>query len=282
MNTIQNNYNAQNNLMAISGGVIAGTVGALAGYNFVAPRAAKNIEQLVHLDSDTFYRTIDNMEAARSPVMLEAMSTIVPARGIYNSLEVRINNAFPGDKISKTEFQKYYKNQEKSIKDTQKNIKNILKDLQKAKGTNITLDKYFESLESKKVLTQDLRNILTEAFVSVHGEEALTTEMPVTNKLINIFIDCKNKADSIVTQELNLYKSFRKLEKNGVICKDDMIKLAKEKIKPIVASLTEKCEFGNFKRFIPRKGQAKWAAITGGAAALFTAGCVKLFGDKNL
>ena len=39
--------------------------------------------------------------------------------------------------------------------------------------------------------------------------------------------------------------------------------------------------FDSVKKFVPQTCKTKWALITGGAAALISAACVKLFGNKN-
>lgn len=62
----QSDNRRQNNIMAASAAIIAGTGGAAAGYN-LAPRAVKSIDELLTCKADVFCKTLDNMEKAKTP-----------------------------------------------------------------------------------------------------------------------------------------------------------------------------------------------------------------------
>ena len=101
----QSDNRRQNNIMAASAAIIAGTGGAAAGYN-LAPRAVKSIDELLTCKADVFCKTLDNMEKAKTPQAYQQVWTIGPARTAMDSVEIRLNSAFPGDKISVKDFKK--------------------------------------------------------------------------------------------------------------------------------------------------------------------------------
>ena len=82
----------------------------------------------------------------------------------------------------------------------------------------------------------------------------------------------KDKAINVTNKELELYKNLAKIEKNGFLHKKDMLESAKKEYKPIIHNMLQDFSFDS---------KTKWALITGSAAALISAACVKLFGNKN-
>lgn len=147
---VQNKDNrAQNNIMAISTGICAGTAGAFAGSTY-APRAAKNLDELLNGNSDVFYKTIDNMQNAKSLDAVAKSWGLIPARAVLDNLEVRINNAFPGDKISSANFKQQLTKQEKTAKNANKKIDAFINYLTNKKGQNISLEEYFNEIKKKR------------------------------------------------------------------------------------------------------------------------------------
>ena len=240
----------QNNIMAISTGICAGTAGAIAGSTY-APRAAKNLDELLNANSDVFFKTIDNMQNTKSLDAVSKSWGLIPARAVLDNLEVRINNAFPGDKISSTDFKQQLIKQEKDAKNANKKIDTFINYLTNKKGQNISLEEYFNEIKKRNILPENIINIVKKDIVNV------------TNK------------------ELELYKNLAKVEKNGFLHKKDMLKSAKKEIKPVIDNMLQDFSFDSVKKFVPQTGKTKWALITGGAAALISAACVKLFGNKN-
>ena len=60
-----------------------------------------------------------------------------------------------------------------------------------------------------------------------------------------------------------------------------MLESAKKDFKPIINNVLQDLSFDSIKKYVPQTGKTKWALITGGAAAIISAACVKLFGNKN-
>lgn len=281
IHSIQSSDNkTQNNIMAASAGICAGTVGAVAGHNF-APRAVKNMDELLESKPDVFYKTIDNMQNAKSLETYAKSWSIIPARASLASLEVRLNNAFPGDKISAKDFKKQLQTQEKQVKQASKKIDEFITDMTKKKGTNMSLEEYYKELVKKEILPENIIKTVKESIVNVIGEDGYKAPNPIDDNTIDMFKASKDIALNISNQEIKLYKNLAKVEKNGVLLKKDMLKSAQKDIKPIIDSMLTNVTFNDVKRFIPKVAQAKWALITGGASALIAAAGVKLFGDKT-
>lgn len=281
ISSIQNSDNrAQNNIMAAYTGICAGAAGTLAGYNF-APRAAKNMDELLNLNQDVFCRTIDNIQNSESLEALSKSWAIIPAKATYDSIEIRLNNAFPGDKITVKDFNKQLEKQEKQIKEAGKKIDNFISDMTKKKGTNLSLEEYFNEIAKRDILPENVINIVKESIANTIGENGLKEPNPINDSTIDMFKSSKEIALNITKKELKLYKNLAKVEKNGILLKKDMIESAQKDIKPIIDSILTNVSFNDIKRFIPKVGQTKWALITGGASALITAAGVKLFGNNK-
>lgn len=275
----QSDNRKQNNIMAASAAIIAGTGGAISGYNF-APRAVKSIDELLICDADVFCKTLDKMEKTKTPQAYEQVWTIGPARAAMDSVEIRLNSAFPGEKISVEDFKKQLAQKEKTIKQSGKKIDAFITEITNKSGTNMSLEEYFNTIQKKGILPEDMINLIKEDIVSIIGEEGLKAPNPINEKTIDMFKSSRELADSITKQEINLYKNLLKAEKDGVILKKDMIESARKDIKPMVDNMLNGTTFESLKKYIPKKGQTKWAVIGGTAAALIAGLGVKMFGSK--
>lgn len=270
----------QNNIMAISTGICAGTAGAIAGSTY-APRAAKNLDELLNANSDVFFKTIDNMQNTKSLDAVSKSWGLIPARAVLDNLEVRINNAFPGDKISSTDFKQQLIKQEKDAKNANKKIDAFINYLTNKKGKNISLEEYFNEIKKRDILPENIINIVKKDIVEAIGEDGYKAPNPINDTTIDMFKYSRDIAINVTNKELELYKNLAKVEKNGFLHKKDMLKSAKKEIKPVIDNMLQDFSFDSVKKFVPQTGKTKWALITGGAAALISAACVKLFGNKN-
>lgn len=281
INSIQSYDNkTQNNLTALASGICVGTAGAITGYN-IAPRAAKNMDELLNSSSDVFYKTVDNLQNAKDLDALKNAFAIIPARGANDNIEARLNSIFPGDKISAKDFKKELKTQEKQIKTARTKINDFIDDLTKKKGTNMSLEEYFNILAEKEILPEKTIPIIKQSIVDVIGEDGYKAKTPIDDNMIDVYKSSRDIALNISQKELDLYKNLQKVEKDGVLLKKDMIASAKKDLKPIINDMLTGVSFNDIKEFVPRVAKAKWAAITGGAAGVISAACVKLFGNKN-
>lgn len=270
----------QNNIMAISTGICAGTAGAIAGSTY-APRAAKNLDELLNANSDVFFKTIDNMQNTKSLDAVSKSWGLIPARAVLDNLEVRINNAFPGDKISSTDFKQQLIKQEKDAKNANKKIDAFINYLTNKKGKNISLEEYFNEIKKRDILPENIINIVKKDIVEAIGEDGYKAPNPINDTTIDMFKSSRDIAINVTNKELELYKNLAKVEKNGFLHKKDMLESAKKEIKPVIDNMLQDFSFDSVKKFVPQTGKTKWALITGGAAALISAACVKLFGNKN-
>ena len=270
----------QNNIMAISTGICAGTAGAIAGSTY-APRAAKNLDELLNANSDVFFKTIDNMQNTKSLDAVSKSWGLIPARAVLDNLEVRINNAFPGDKISSTDFKQQLTKQEKTAKNANKKIDTFINYLTNKKGQNISLEEYFNEIKKRDILPENIINIVKKDIVEAIGEDGYKAPNPINDSTIDMFKSSRDIAINVTNKELELYKNLAKVEKNGFLHKKDMLESAKKEIKPVIDNMLQDFSFDSVKKFVPQTGKTKWALITGGAAALISAACVKLFGNKN-
>ena len=270
----------QNNIMAISTGICAGTAGAIAGSTY-APRAAKNLDELLNANSDVFFKTIDNMQNTKSLDAVSKSWGLIPARAVLDNLEVRINNALPGDKISSTDFKQQLIKQEKDAKNANKKIDTFINYLTNKKGQNISLEEYFNEIKKRDILPENIINIVKKDIVEAIGEDGYKAPNPINDTTIDMFKSSRDIAINVTNKELELYKNLAKVEKNGFLHKKDMLESAKKEIKPVIDNMLQDFSFDSVKKFVPQTGKTKWALITGGAAALISAACVKLFGNKN-
>lgn len=270
----------QNNIMAISTGICAGTAGAIAGAKY-APRAAKNLDELLNGSSDVFYKTIDNMQNTKSLDAISKSWGLVPARAVLDNLEVRINNAFPGDKISSADFQQQLTKQEKAAKNANKKIDTFINYLTNKKGQNISLEEYFNEIKKREILPENIIDIVKKDIVDAIGENGYKAPNPINDATIDMFKSSRDIAINVTNKELELYKNLAKIENNGFLHKKDMLESAKKEIKPVIDNMLQDFSFDSVKKFVPQTGKTKWALITGGAAAIISTACVKLFGNKK-
>lgn len=281
VNSIQrSDSRVQNNIMAASAAICAGTAGAIAGYN-AAPRAAKNLDELMQAKHDVFYRTIDNMQNSKSIDAVLKTYALLPVKGAINSIEVRVNNAFPGDKIPAADFKTNLKKQEQSINKASEKINTFISSIIKKKGTNMSLEEYFNELGKRDILPKNLINLTKEGIINVIGEDGYKAPNPINDETIDMFKSAGDISLNVSKKELALYKNFIKLEKNGILNKKDMIESAKKDMKPIINDILTGISFDEIKKFVPKTGQTKYALITGGASALLAAIGTKMLGHKE-
>lgn len=281
INSIQSYDNkTQNNLTALASGICVGTAGAITGYN-IAPRAAKNMDQLLNSSSDVFYKTVDNLQNAKDLDALKNAFAIIPARGANDNIEARLNSIFPGDKISAKDFKKELKAQEKQIKTARTKINDFIDDLTKKKGTNMSLEEYFNILAEKEILPEKTIPIIKQSIIDVIGEDGYKAPNNIDDEAIEMYKSTRDIALNISQKELDLYKNLQKVEKDGVLLKKDMIASAKKDLKPIINDMLTGVSFNDIKEFIPRVAKTKWATITGISAGVISAACVKLFGGNK-
>ncbi len=281
INSIQSYDNkTQNNLTALASGICVGTAGAITGYN-IAPRAAKNMDELLNSSSDVFYKTVDNLQNAKDLDALKNAFAIIPARGANDNIEARLNSIFPGDKISAKDFKKELKTQEKQIKTARTKINDFIDDLTKKKGTNMSLEEYFNILAEKEILPEKTIPIIKQSIVDVIGEDGYKAKTPIDDNMIDVYKSSRDIALNISNNEIKMYKNLQKVEKDGVLLKKDMIASAKKDLKPIINDMLTGVSFNDIKEFIPRVAKTKWATITGISAGVISAACVKLFGGNK-
>lgn len=278
---VQNKDNrAQNNIMAISTGICAGTAGAIAGSTY-APRAAKNLDELLSGNSDVFYKTIDNMQNTKSLDAVSKSWGLIPARAVLDNLEVRINNAFPGDKIPVNDFKQQLAKQEKYIKTAGEKINGFIDGIVKKNGHNMSLEEYFKEIVKRDILPENLVKIAREDIINIIGEDGYKAPNPINDETIDMFKSSRDIAINITNKEISLYKNLIKVEKNGILHKKDMVEAARNDIKPIISNMLHDISFNSLKKFVPQTGKTKWALITGGVSSAIAAAGVKLFGNKN-
>ncbi len=275
----QSDNRKQNNIMAASAGIIAGTGGAIGGYSF-APRAVKNMDELLTCDADVFCKTLDKMEKSKSREAYTQAWSLLPARGTMDSIEVRLNNAFPGDKISLKDFKKQLADKEKTVKESGRKIDAFITEITKKSGTNMSLEEYFNNIIKKGILPEDIVNLVKDDVINIIGEDGLKAPNPINEKTIEMFQSSKELADSITKQEIKMYKNLLKTEKNGVLLKKDMIESARKDMKPMIDTMLSNTTFESIKKYVPKVGQTKWAVIGGAAAALAAGLSVKMFGSR--
>ncbi len=280
---INNNKSQQNNIYAASSGTIAGVAGAFAGYNF-APKAANSIDELLAASNDTFVKTMDNMQT-KAPEEYVKNYQLVGAKMAMDTPEYRANELFKGDKISITDFNKKVEEMEQGLKQESENIENLIKSLSDKKGKSISLAEYFEEIKANKVLSEEAANYIAEDLKAALGEENFKTKLTIDDELIDFFKTQQKQSIAIGEEEVQFYKNIGALNKDGFIHKTDVISKLKHDAKPhleaYIAEVKKAISFESIKKYIPREGQGKWAAIAGISAAAITAMIVKLFGKNN-
>lgn len=270
----------QNNIMAASTAICAGTAGAITGAA-CAPRAAKNMEELLSSSPDVFFKTIDNIQNTKSLDAFSKTWSLITAKGFYDSLEIRLNNAFPGDKIPVNDFKQQLAKQEKYIKTAGEKINGFIDGIVKKNGHNMSLEEYFKEIVKRDILPENLVKIAREDIINIIGEDGYKAPNPINDETIDMFKSSRDIAINITNKEISLYKNLIKVEKNGILHKKDMVEAARNDIKPIISNMLHDISFNSLKKFVPQTGKTKWALITGGVSSAIAAAGVKLFGNKN-
>uniref|UniRef100_UPI0040250A4D hypothetical protein n=1 Tax=Candidatus Stercorousia sp. TaxID=3048886 RepID=UPI0040250A4D len=143
------------------------------------------------------------------------------------------------------------------------------------------LEEYFNEIKKRDILPENIINIVKKDIVEAIGEDGYKAPNPINDTTIDMFKSSRDIAINVTNKELELYKNLSKIEKNGFLHKKDMLESAKKEIKPVIDNMLHDFSFDSVKKFVPQTGKTKWALITGGAAAIISAACVKLFGNKN-
>ena len=266
----------QNTITAISGGVIAGTTGALVGYNF-APRHARSLDEVFDLKPDIFYKTIDNMARHSEESLAKATLQLVPSKYILERTKSNIDHICPEDKVEVKVLHDFIANEKKVISKDSKALGKLIKSLLACKDKDLTVNDYINELKGDKAFSKINREAFVELITSMVGEENLDEKLPVQN-LIEVLEDNKKNVQTFAKTEIHIYEEMLKQEKEGVIAKSDMLDSAKKSLKPIFNDILDGLSFDSVKKFVPRKDKAKWAVIVGGISAIVTALGVKLFG----
>lgn len=207
--------------------------------------------------------------------------SLIPAKGFYDSLEIRLNNAFPGDKIPVNDFKQQLAKQEKYIKTAGEKINGFIDGIVKKNGHNMSLEEYFKEIVKRDILPENLVKIAREDIINIIGEDGYKASNPINDETIDMFKSSRDIAINITNKEISLYKNLIKVEKNGILHKKDMVEAARNDIKPIIGNMLHDISFDSLKKFVPQTGKTKWALITGGVSAAIAAVGVKLFGNKH-
>lgn len=279
LDAISNDSNRQNNIYSAAGAVVAGTAGGIAG-RFVAPKAAKNFDDLISAAPDVFEKTMSNLKAKDGAMFSEAMQTIFPARGISENFKILINEAFNEDAVSVDKVKDFIQQKENLITSKVQNFDVVVDKYIANKDQMFTLNEFYDDLVKNNALTDEECKLAKLTVANSFGEEVLNTYVSVTDEVLQSFYNSKKQILSVGNSEINVYKGLVKLEKDGVIAKKEMLEAVKTEAKTLTEPLLQNTSFDKFKKFIPRKGVAKWAAIIGAASAVIVGGAIKLFGGN--
>ena len=278
ISAIQNDK-TQNNITAISSGIIAGTSGAFAGYNFAPKYATKNMEEVLALKPDVFNKTINNMLSHSENSFLTAIFQLEPSKAIIERTKHNINELCPTDKVSVDKIQEFIETQQKDIDCLSKEFDDIITDLSSHVKENIKVKDYLKQLRENKNFPENVRYAIEGLVKNFSKTPKFNEKLPVSD-LVEFLSFRKNVAERFTQNELLIYDEMLKLKKDGLVTKSDMINSANKNVKSIVDKTLDGVSFDYIKKFIPRKSQAKWATIVGGASALLTAIGVKIFKDS--
>lgn len=280
INAISNENNKQNNIYAAAGAVTAGTAGGVAG-RFMAPKAAKSLDDLLTAAPDVFEKTMNNMRAKDGVMFAEAMQTIFPARSTFDNFSVIINQSFNEDAVPVDKLKDFIKQNEDLITLKMQKFDEVINKYVANKDRMFTLNEFYDDLLKNDALTEPEFNSTRLAVVNTVGEEVLSTPVSLDDALIQTFNDSKKQISTIGNSEINMYKGLLNLEKDGIVAKKDMLEAVKVEAKKITAPMLQDTYFDKIKKFVPRKGIVKWAAITGAASAVIVGGAIKLFGSTS-
>ncbi len=280
INSINSDNRLRNNIYAGVGAAVAGAGGAIGGVH-MAPRSAKTLDDLVSGSVDVFDKTMSNIRKKNLQMFNVAMQTIFPARTINNSLNAIVDKSFEGEKIPVEKVHEFIKNKEDSLKEVLTGYDKVIESYKNLDGKPFTLnDIYSDMIDNKVIKKEDLTGI-KKVLVAAFGEDVLTIPVTLDDDLMKSLDNTKAQVIESGTSELNLYKKFATLEKDGVILKSDMLDTVKTEVKNVVKPVLENTSFENFKKYIPRKGAALYAMAAGFLSALAVGGAIKLFSDKK-
>lgn len=270
---------AQNNLYAGIGAAAAGTAGAAGGY-LLAPRAAKSIDDLVFGDVDVFDKTMNKMRNKNLTCFSEAVQTVFPARIVNNSLLHDVNEVFPDEKTPVEAVQDYVNIKEENLRNSLQGFDEVLNSY-KLRTDEFTLnDFYTDAVKANAMTEQDLQTVRTIMGQTL-GKNVLDAPIKMNDEILNILGNNKKQLEQSGNAELELYKTFLTREKDGIVCKNDMLDVLKSHVKKVTAPFLEGVSFDKFKKFIPKKGAALRAAAGGVISAGIVGGLVKFFSSKK-
>ncbi len=280
INSVTADRRAQNNnLYAGIGAAVAGAGGALGG-SYMAPRAAKTLDDLVFGDADVFDKSVNKMRNRNINAFNEAMQTIIPARAFKNSLNNIVDTSFAEEKVPLEKVNEFIKTKEGLINEAF-NGYNAVVDEYSSKSKVFTLNELYDDLLKHKALTKESCKEIKELMAASYGEEVLDAPTVMDAEKIKALTADRDRLVQAGNLELNLYKKFTALEKDGVVLKKDMLDTVKSEAKSMTDPFLTKTSFDRFKKFVPRKGAALYAMAAGLASALIAGGAIKLFGIKS-
>lgn len=280
INSVTADRRAQNNnLYAGIGAAVAGTAGALGG-SYMAPKAAKTLDDLVFGDADVFDKSVNKMRNRNISAFNEAMQTIIPARAFKNSLNNIVDTSFAEEKVPLEKVNEFIKTKEGLINEAF-NGYNAVVDEYSSKSKVFTLNELYDDLLKHKALTKESCKEIKELMAASYGEEVLDAPTVMDAEKIKALTTDRDRLVQAGNLELNLYKKFTALEKDGVVLKKDMLDTVKSEAKSMTDPFLTKTSFDRFKKFVPRKGAALYAMAAGLASALIAGGAIKLFGIKS-
>lgn len=276
---ISNENNKQNNIYAAAGAVAAGTAGGVAG-RFIAPKAAKSLDDMLTVSPDVFEKTMNNMKAKDGAVFAEAMQTVFPARSTLDNFSVIINQAFNEDAVPVDKLKDFIKQKEDLITLKVQKFDEVVNKYIANKDQMFTLNEFHDDLLKNNALTEQEFKLARLTVANAVGEEVLSTPLSLDDALLQTFNNSKKQLASVSNSEINIYKALLKLEKDGIVAKKDMLESVKVEAKTITDSFLQNTSFDKIKKFVPKKGVMKWASIIGAASAVIVGGAIKLFGGK--
>lgn len=280
INSVTADRRAQNNnLYAGIGAAVAGAGGALGG-SYMAPRAAKTLDDLVFGDADVFDKSVNKMRNRNINAFNEAMQTIIPARAFKNSLNNIVDTSFAEEKVPLEKVNEFIKTKEGLINEAFNGYNAVVDDYS-SKSKVFTLNELYDDLLKHKALTKESCKEIKELMAASYGEEVLDAPTVMDAEKIKALTADRDRLVQAGNLELNLYKKFAALEKDGVVLKKDMLDTVKSEAKSMTDPFLANTSFDRFKKFVPRKGAALYAMAAGLASALIAGGAIKLFGIKS-
>ena len=280
INSVTADRRAQNNnLYAGIGAAVAGAGGALGG-SYMAPRAAKTLDDLVFGDADVFDKSVNKMRNRNINAFNEAMQTIIPARAFKNSLNNIVDTSFAEEKVPLEKVNEFIKTKEGLINEAFNGYNAVVEEYSSTSKV-FTLNELYDDLLKHKALTKESCKEIKELMAASYGEEVLDAPTVMDAEKIKALTADRDRLVQAGNLELNLYKKFAALEKDGVVLKKDMLDTVKSEAKSMTDPFLTKTSFDRFKKFVPRKGSALYAMAAGLASALIAGGAIKLFGIKS-